>query len=155
MRQLKEENHKLTLAVEAAKSQLIQLEVKNGIKQIPITQAKCKEVNLNNQTTLNSLTATVETAAAAKIKEKKPKEAKQKLPMPAEPDVDVGRLDLRIGKIADVQKHPDADSLYLLQVDCGENKLRTVCSGLVKFVPMDELKNRIVVLLCNLKPVKV
>jgi tRNA-binding EMAP/Myf-like protein len=28
-------------------------------------------------------------------------------------EVDVSRLDLRVGKIVKVQKHPDADTLYL------------------------------------------
>ena len=39
-------------------------------------------------------------------------------------------------------------------VDVGEDKVRTVCSGLVKHVAMEEMKNRLVVVLCNLKPVK-
>lgn len=88
-------------------------------------------------------------------KEKKPKEAKEKAPQMPEAPIDVGRLDLRIAKVEDVQRHPDADTLYLLKINCGEEKPRTVCSGLVKFVSMDELKDRTVVLLCNLKPVKV
>ena len=31
----------------------------------------------------------------------------------AEDKVDASRLDLRVGKIVKVQKHPDADTLYL------------------------------------------
>lgn len=85
-------------------------------------------------------------------KEKKPKEAKE---VPSEAPIDVGRLDLRVGKVEDVQRHPDADTLYLLKINCGEDKPRTVCSGLVKHVPIEDLQNRSVVLLCNLKPVKV
>lgn len=59
-----------------------------------------------------------------------------------------------MAKIEDVQRHPDADSLYVLKINCGEPQPRTVCSGLVKHVPIDELRDRLVVLLCNLKPVK-
>lgn len=100
-------------------------------------------------------TPKIESKEAKPKKEKKPKEAKEKAPAAPEAPVDVGRLDLRIAKVEDVQRHPDADSLYLLKINCGEEKPRTVCSGLVKFVAMDELKDRMVVLLCNLKPVKV
>lgn len=40
------------------------------------------------------------------------------------------------------------------QVDVGEGKNRTVVSGLVRFVPVEEMQNRMAVLLCNLKPAK-
>ncbi|KAI8798609.1 aminoacyl tRNA synthase complex-interacting multifunctional protein 1 [Biomphalaria glabrata] len=68
--------------------------------------------------------------------------------------VDVSRLDLRIGKIVSVEKHPDADSLYVEKVDVGEGHHRTVVSGLVKHVPINAMKDRIAVFMCNLKPAK-
>lgn len=69
--------------------------------------------------------------------------------------IDISRLDLRIGKIVEVDKHPDADALYVEKIDCGdESGPRTVISGLVKHVPIDEMKDRNVVVLCNLKPAK-
>ncbi|MPC42118.1 Aminoacyl tRNA synthase complex-interacting multifunctional protein 1 [Portunus trituberculatus] len=40
------------------------------------------------------------------------------------------------------------------QVDVGEEKKRTVVSGLVRFIPVEEMQNRMAVLLCNLKPAK-
>jgi tRNA-binding EMAP/Myf-like protein len=40
--------------------------------------------------------------------------------------IDITRLDLRVGKIVAVEKHPDADSLYVEQIDVGEEKPRTV-----------------------------
>ena len=48
----------------------------------------------------------------------------------------------------------DAAALYLELIECGEDKPRTVISGLVKHVPLEEMQNRMVVLLCNLKPAK-
>lgn len=154
-RQLREENAKLTAAVEEAKKKLIQLEIQNGIKQIPIPvagQQKVSAVRTQETDPVQSqeeLKSEVKTKKDKKVKESKPqREAQKELP------VDIGRLDLRIGKVEDVQRHPDADSLYVLKINCGEEKPRTVCSGLVKHVPMDELQNRIVLLLCNLKPVK-
>lgn len=64
------------------------------------------------------------------------------------------RLDIRVGKIVEVSKHPDADALYVEKVDLGEEAPRTIISGLVNFIPIEEMQNRMVVVLCNLKPAK-
>jgi len=65
------------------------------------------------------------------------------------------RLDIRIGKIVEVEKHPDAASLYIEKIDLGEpSGPRTIVSGLVDFVPIEEMRERLVVVLCNLKPAK-
>ncbi|XP_036411511.1 tyrosine--tRNA ligase, cytoplasmic [Megalops cyprinoides] len=71
-----------------------------------------------------------------------------------EEDVVPSRLDIRVGKVISVERHPDADSLYLEKIDVGEAEPRTVVSGLVAYVPQEELQDRLVVLLCNLKPQK-
>ncbi|KFP50177.1 Aminoacyl tRNA synthase complex-interacting multifunctional protein 1, partial [Cathartes aura] len=68
--------------------------------------------------------------------------------------VSVSRLDLRVGCIITAKKHPDADTLYVEEVDVGEASPRTVVSGLVKHVPLDQMQNRMAILLCNLKPAK-
>lgn len=64
------------------------------------------------------------------------------------------RLDIRVGKIVDVQNHPEADSLYVEKIDVGEGVPRTIVSGLRNFVPIEEMQNRDVIVLCNLKPAK-
>ena len=89
----------------------------------------------------------------AEKKEKPPKEKKE-VKKEEETPVDIGRLDLRVGHIRKASKHPDADSLYLEEIDCGEEKPRQVISGLVKFIPEAEMQDRLVVVLCNLKPSK-
>lgn len=63
-------------------------------------------------------------------------------------------LDLRVGKVLTVSRHPDADTLYVETIDVGEESPRTVVSGLVKYVPEEELLGRSIILLCNLKPQK-
>ena len=40
-----------------------------------------------------------------------------------EAPVDIGRLDLRVGHIRKATRHPDADSLYVEEIDCGEEKV--------------------------------
>ena len=39
------------------------------------------------------------------------------------------------------ERHPDADSLYVEQIDVGEAEgPRTIVSGLVKYVPLEEMQ---------------
>ena len=59
-----------------------------------------------------------------------------------------------MGKIVEVSRHPDAEALYIEKIDLGEAVPRTIVSGLVNFVPIEEMKDRMVVVLCNLKPAK-
>jgi len=74
---------------------------------------------------------------------------------PVEPEeIATYRLDIRIGKIVEVSRHPDAEKLYVEKIDLGEPSPRTIVSGLVDFVPEDKMLNRMVVVLCNLKPAK-
>ena len=61
---------------------------------------------------------------------------------------------MRVGLIRTAKRHPDADTLYIEEVDVGEDKPRTVISGLVKFIPEEEMQNRKAILMCNLKPSK-
>uniref|UniRef100_A0A5B7ACZ8 Putative methionine--tRNA ligase n=1 Tax=Davidia involucrata TaxID=16924 RepID=A0A5B7ACZ8_DAVIN len=70
----------------------------------------------------------------------------------AEAEVSISRLDIRVGLIIKAQKHPDADSLYIEEIDVGEGQPRTVVSGLVNFIPLEEMQNRKVCVLLNLKP---
>ncbi|VAH31330.1 unnamed protein product [Triticum turgidum subsp. durum] len=45
-----------------------------------------------------------------------------------------------------------ADTLYVEEVDVGEEQPRTICSGLVKYLPLDQLQDSNVIVLANLKP---
>lgn len=98
--------------------------------------------------------ATDATGKKATEKSKGGKGGASKEPVVEKP-IDVSRLDLRIGKIVEVDRHPDADALYVEKIDCGDpTGPRTVISGLVKHVPIEEMRDRLVVVLCNLKPAK-
>jgi methionine--tRNA ligase beta chain len=62
-------------------------------------------------------------------------------------------MEIRVGKIVEIGKHPEADSLYVEQVDVGESTgPRTIVSGLVAFCKAEDLLNKKVTVLCNLKP---
>lgn len=93
-----------------------------------------------------------EEPALKKLTEKAyPPPSKQKAPLD---EISPHRLDIRIGRIVDVAKHPDADALYVEKIDVGESSPRTIVSGLVNYVPIEEMQDRMVVVLCNLKPAK-
>ena len=69
-------------------------------------------------------------------------------------DIDVSLLDIRVGRILSAEHHPEADALYVEQIDVGESVPRTIVSGLRKFVALEAMQDRPCVVLCNLKPAK-
>lgn len=95
----------------------------------------------------------------AKERKKQQKAKKSEIaPIAAVVAVDVpviGRVDLRVGKIVEIEKHPNADRLYIEKVDFGEEELRTVVSGLVEHVPIEDLRDRMCMFICNLKPASI
>lgn len=89
---------------------------------------------------------------AARAKLKAEQNAAQPKAAPAE--ITPSMVDIRVGFIQKCVKHPDADSLYMLTIDMGDaDGPRTVCSGLVKHVPIADMQERHVVCIANLKPV--
>ncbi|KAJ1429814.1 tRNA-binding domain [Sesbania bispinosa] len=69
-------------------------------------------------------------------------------------EVSVSLLNIQVGVIRKAWKHPSADSLLVEEIDVGEAKLRQVVSGLAKYLSPEELTNRRVVLITNVKPGK-
>ena len=65
-----------------------------------------------------------------------------------------GRLDIRVGKVLSVKEHPDADSLYIEEIDVGEGAPRTIVSGLRKFISIEQFTGKFTLVLCNLPPRK-
>src|SRR5207245_3749876 len=63
------------------------------------------------------------------------------------------RLDLRVAQIADVQELPNADNLYVLQVDIGGERGQIV-AGIRKNYHKDQLRGRKIVVLVNLETAK-
>lgn len=66
------------------------------------------------------------------------------------------QVEFCVGKIQEVELHPNADSLYVSKVDISNNgtDYLTVCSGLVKYLNRDQLLGRLVVIVSNLKSAK-
>lgn len=64
------------------------------------------------------------------------------------------KLNLVVGKIIEIEKHPDADKLYVETIDIGKDKPRQIVSGLKDYYELDELKDKKVIVVANLKPAK-
>lgn len=135
---------------------------KTGVKN---TDNKKKPAEAADAAAAPSAAATEEKKAekpAAEKKEKKKPAAKETAAAPsaapsgaAGADAELHRVEFRVGRIVECQKHPEADSLYIEKIDLGEESgPRTIVSGLVKFVPLDQMLNRLVVVVANLKPAK-
>ena len=65
------------------------------------------------------------------------------------------KLDLRVAKILDVKDHPQADKLYILHVDLGALGKRVIVAGVKEHYSPDELRNKQIVMVTNLKPAKI
>ncbi|MEE6460494.1 hypothetical protein FKM82_000991 [Ascaphus truei] len=162
-KKLRVENAKLKKEIDGLKEQLVQTETQNGASASAQTCSATSEPapqSIPVKTSPPAPKDQVKTRGEEKKKKEKPEkkgEKKEKKAAAADDDsrpVDVSRLDLRVGCIVSAKKHPDADSLYVEEVDVGEAAPRTVVSGLVKHIPLDQMQNRMAVLLCNLKPAK-
>ncbi|GFY84464.1 nucleic acid-binding, OB-fold-like protein [Actinidia rufa] len=100
------------------------------------SQAKTEKKKLDSQTTIE--------------KKKLPEKAADE----KDKDTSVSLLKIQVGLIRKAWKHPSADSLLVEEIDTGDAKLRQVVSGLAKYCSPDELTNRRVVLITNVKPGK-
>lgn len=65
------------------------------------------------------------------------------------------KLDLRVGKIVNIKDHPNADKLYMLQVDLGEIGKKVLVAGIKPHYTKEQLKNKKIVVVNNLKPAKI
>jgi aminoacyl tRNA synthase complex-interacting multifunctional protein 1 len=65
----------------------------------------------------------------------------------------ISYLDLRVGKIIDCVAVKESDKLYQETIDLGEESgPRTILSGLQQFVKLEDMQNRMVCCVINLKP---
>nr|POE71879.1 trna-aminoacylation cofactor arc1 [Quercus suber] len=133
--------------------------------------AASQKSNKKNTGNEKDLGETVANAVGANVptekKEKKAKQPKpQKNPPAADKPLSPALIDLRVGHILKAIRHPDADSLYVSTIACGDapgtdntsehegQVVRTVCSGLNGLVPLEAMQGRKIIAVCNLKPVK-
>ncbi len=61
-------------------------------------------------------------------------------------------VELRVGKIVNVEDHPNADRLYVVKLDDGTDSQRTICAGIKEYYSSEDLMGKTVVFVANLKP---
>ncbi|MFW6368204.1 MAG: methionine--tRNA ligase, partial [Spirochaetota bacterium] len=66
----------------------------------------------------------------------------------------VSQVRLIAARITSVSQHPEADRLFVEQIDDGSGEARQIVSGLVGHYSAEELEGRTVVVVDNLKPAK-
>lgn len=64
------------------------------------------------------------------------------------------KVQLKVGTIVECEKVPKADKLLCSKVDLGEGSPRTIVSGIAKYYTPEEMVGKQVVVVTNLKPVK-
>lgn len=91
-----------------------------------------------------------------KVEEKQENEEKQETKVNEKGYItidELGKVDLRVAQIINIERVEKADKLYKLTIDLG-NETRTIVSGLVPFYKEEELLNKQIVVVANLKPAK-
>ena len=66
---------------------------------------------------------------------------------------ELDKVELRVGKVLSCEKHPKADRLLVSQVKLGP-ETRQIVSGIAKWYKPEEMVGKEVIVVCNLKPVK-
>jgi len=106
-------------------------------------QPKAKEDKKKKEAEAAATVAAEKVAASTAQAMKDPKDDYEGPPITA--------LDIRVGKITKVYEHPEADKLYVEEIDVGEDEPRTIASGLKPYLKQEDMENRMVLVLCNLK----
>jgi len=65
------------------------------------------------------------------------------------PFEDFKKLEIKVGKILEVEDHPNADKLYLIKVDTGEK--RRLVAGIKNYYKKEELIGKKIIVICNLE----
>lgn len=99
-------------------------------------------------------------------KEKAPKQSKAPKAAPSTAPLTPAVIDLRVGHILRAIEHPNADTMYVSTIAMGDPEgtehtevdeqtgkvVRTVCSGLKAYVKLEDMQDRKIVVVANLKP---
>ena len=99
-------------------------------------------------------------------KEKAPKQPKAPKAAPPTAPLTPALIDLRVGHILRAINHPNADTMYVSTIAMGDPEgaehtevdeqtgkvVRTVCSGLKAYVKLEDMQDRKIVVVANLKP---
>lgn len=162
------ENKRLAAEVEQAKKDLVAAEIRNGRKQVALPADGAAPPVCAPAPTPAAAPAAAPPAPKPKQEKVAKGDAKGKggkggkgwvkgdgKAAPAVNDaIDVTRLNLKVGRVVTATLHPDADGLFVEDMETGEPENRVVISGLNGKIPIEKMQNRLCITMLNLKPVK-
>ncbi|MFM1655435.1 methionine--tRNA ligase [Brevibacillus sp. B_LB10_24] len=135
----------LPAGVQVSREELLfpRLDIEQELAFIDASTAEARkqaEENKKKQEALKTVTAPEEQG--------KPADAKEEIGID-----DFAKVELRVAQVTACTKHPNADKLLVLQLDLGYEQ-RQVVSGIAKHYQPEELVGKKVIVVANLKPVK-
>lgn len=169
------ENAKLKKDIEQLKTQLQDKQRRRAAKSLLPTAPPPQTPNLTSTTAANQPSSPAGATGAFQVnplpsssssherrdkhsrrrrEERKARSTSDLLSLGMESQVDVSRLDLRVGRILSARVHPLAEAMIVQEVDMGENSSRTVVSKVGQEAKPEELQGSLAVLLCNVKACK-
>lgn len=124
-----------------------QLRVTEGLERVQDVQILFKQLEDDQIATLQnrfsgSQAERAEREAAEESEKEHPEELFRK------------NIELRAAKITEIERHPEADKLYIETLDDGSGEPRQIVSGLVPHYSEEELLGKTIIIVSNLKPAK-
>lgn len=118
----------------------------NSFKFQPLTQREEKKSKAADS--MKALQEAKKKKKAAEVKRQQEAAAAEDSQSP------FSKLDIRVGEIVKVWKHPDSTKLYCEQIDVGLDAPLDIASGLQDHYSLEEMQNRRCLVFCNLRPAK-
>jgi aminoacyl tRNA synthase complex-interacting multifunctional protein 1 len=122
-------------------------------EQIPHTIIESREELINYKYETSTTTdSNTPLEVATTPKESQQATTKKTPPPSTNTEIDISKLDIRVGIINKAWEHPTADKLFCEEIDLGEETgPRQIASGLKAYYSVDDLVGRKVLVLANLK----
>jgi methionyl-tRNA synthetase len=77
----------------------------------------------------------------------------EEIKKPEKEELGIEALDLKIGLVESIEDHPNAEKLYIMKVNFGDEE-RQLVAGLKEYYTKEEIQDRKIVVVMNLKPAK-
>ena len=146
----KEDREKCATAINIS-LQIVQSLAVLGAPFLPFTSEKIWKF-LGNEDSIfqHRYTDAIKNLKAGK-KLKKPEVLFEKIKREEEKYEKWEQIDLRVALVENVEDHPNADKLYVLKINLG-NEVRTLIAGLKRFYKKEELLRKKIIIIANLEP---
>ena len=126
--------------------------VMNVAKHVMRVQRKLEDMQLT--TSFSKVSLDVPADAAPKVKPVKEKKA---VAAPTEPEavLNFSKANLQVCKVVECINHPESEKLLICKLQvAGESEPRTLVTGLAHYYTAEQMTNKLVVAIINLKPAK-